>query len=150
MTATVIPWDSETALLITYRDVTDRESANKSLRETQAKYRRLLEDAPWGIACCDVHGRVTECNERFASLLGLKADTVCVGTELFALKPLKQGGLTKALRSCLQSAAETFEQIAVPNGPDDGPTSTIYFSAVRGKEGDVIGAHILVKGPAPD
>ncbi len=149
LTATVIPWESETALLITYRDVTDRESADKSLREAVAKYRRLMKNAPLGIAGCDSNGIITECNSRFAQALGLEPKAICVGTDLFSLKPLKKDGFTKALRACLESASECVQEIQTVNAAGDHPASRAYFSAVRGKDGDVIGAHILVESAVP-
>ena len=46
LTATMIPWDSGEAILVTFRDMSDREQAQQSLRESEEKYRHLAELLP--------------------------------------------------------------------------------------------------------
>ena len=114
-----------------------------------AKYRGLVENAPLGIAGCDPNGTITECNARFAQVLGFGPKAICVGTDLFSLKPLKKDGFTKALRDCLESASECVQEVQAVNAAEDQPALRAYFSTVRDKDGNVIGAHVLVESIAP-
>lgn len=46
LTATLIPWDDGEAILVTFRDVSERVRAQRALRESEEKYRNLAELLP--------------------------------------------------------------------------------------------------------
>jgi PAS domain S-box-containing protein len=52
------------------RDMTGRKRAEAALRESEARYRRLIETAKEGIWLLDTQGRTTYLNERMAAMLG--------------------------------------------------------------------------------
>lgn len=52
------------------RDVSDRKAAEAALKESEEKYRRLIESMRGGLAVYDVHDRVTYVNDRACELLG--------------------------------------------------------------------------------
>ena len=58
------------------RDITERKRAEQALKQSEARYRTLVESAPDGIASLDADGRVTDCNKTLASLLGYTAEEV--------------------------------------------------------------------------
>src|SRR5262249_48851366 len=51
-------------------DVTERKQAEQRLRESEAKYRELIEQASDGIFVCDGAGRVLLANSRWCELVG--------------------------------------------------------------------------------
>lgn len=53
------------------RDVTDRHRAEMALRESEEKYRRIVETASEGVWVVDVEGRTTFVNKRMADMLGV-------------------------------------------------------------------------------
>ena len=53
------------------RDITDRKQAEQALRESEAKYRSVVETSPDSIVVVDLDGRVLFANQAFARFHGL-------------------------------------------------------------------------------
>ena len=61
-------------IVIDMRDVTDRKCAERELRASEEKFRKVLETSGEGIVMRDASGRITFANERFAEMLGYDVD----------------------------------------------------------------------------
>ncbi|MFH1115274.1 MAG: PAS domain S-box protein [Pseudomonadota bacterium] len=70
LTATIIPWEGGKAILATFRDVGDRESALEALRESEERYRTLFDQAANAIFVEDEDGRIVDGNRAAAVLTG--------------------------------------------------------------------------------
>lgn len=69
LSLTIAPLSDTTAVMHTV-DVTDRERAEEALRESERKYRTIVDTANEGIVAVDAEGRITYANQRAADLLG--------------------------------------------------------------------------------
>jgi two-component system cell cycle sensor histidine kinase/response regulator CckA len=56
------------------RDITERKQAEDALRQSEAKYRRIVETAIEGIVVLDCMARITFVNQQMASMLGYKIE----------------------------------------------------------------------------
>ena len=55
---------------VTYEDVTDRKKAEETLRESEEKYRAILENIEEGYYEVDLKGNITFCNDYLCKILG--------------------------------------------------------------------------------
>ncbi|PCJ37157.1 MAG: hypothetical protein COA75_05275 [Cellvibrionales bacterium] len=64
------------------RDVSDRKAARSALKESEEKYRELIESTGVGYVILDVEGRVIECNPAYSNLIGRGRPDEVVGHNL--------------------------------------------------------------------
>lgn len=70
MSASVLNLNGELCILSFTRDITDRKLAEVSLRESEARFRRILEHAPIGMAIAALDGRIVQANQALCTILG--------------------------------------------------------------------------------
>ena len=86
--SSVIDYKGERALLFFLRDVTDRKALEDEIKESEIKYRSLVELSPDGIITIDLRGNVTWVNEAYSSITGYKIEEV-VNKKVWALKTVR-------------------------------------------------------------
>jgi len=84
LNATKIEYKGKKANLVVFRDITERKKAEKELRESEEKYKTLMDDAPISVSNVDLKGTVTFVNKRFEEVSGYSRGEV-VGKNGFEL-----------------------------------------------------------------
>ncbi len=72
------------AMLICWLNAALR-SAQESLRRSEANFRSLVTNAPYGICSCDATGKILDANPAFLELLGLTSTNELVGKHIYSL-----------------------------------------------------------------
>ncbi|WP_206756592.1 PAS domain S-box protein [Oscillatoria sp. FACHB-1406] len=70
MQVTETTWDRERVYLVSLRDITQRKHAEEQLRESEEKYRRIVETAAEGIWTIDRDHNTTFVNSQMAEMVG--------------------------------------------------------------------------------
>ena len=71
-------------------DATDRRAAEQRLRESEARFRRLVERAPLGSFLNDANGRTIYCNPRLGTIFGQPVEDILAGGWRQAVHPADQ------------------------------------------------------------
>ena len=101
------PDEGITGAVVVNEDITARHGAEAALRQSEEKYRQLVETATVLIIQTDLEGRVTFLNEYAKEFLGY--DDTAIGTHLVDLFNLKDEAERKAL---IEQVVEVLEQRA--------------------------------------
>ncbi|MBU7046699.1 MAG: PAS domain S-box protein, partial [Theionarchaea archaeon] len=62
--------------VLNIRNITDRKTAEEQLRESEERYRNIVELAPDGIVIMDLKGFITSCNTAFLKLTGFTKEEI--------------------------------------------------------------------------
>jgi len=83
--ATAVPFTYEGMLSIhvVFQDITERKRAEQSLRDSEERYRTLVETSPDAITLTDMQGNIIFCNQQAAELYGLETPEQALGLSAF-------------------------------------------------------------------
>lgn len=78
------------------RDITERKQTEEKLRNSEEKYRNLVEMAPDATITVDLEGIITSCNTAALKMIELPKDEY-IGRHLSEVGPLQEGDMSKYL-----------------------------------------------------
>ncbi len=84
-----IEYEGQQVVQAIFADITERRKTGQTLKESEEKYRDLVELAPDGIVAVNVEGIVTSANRSFLTLVGYGSEKEVVGkpfTELMTMR----------------------------------------------------------------
>jgi diguanylate cyclase (GGDEF)-like protein/PAS domain S-box-containing protein len=131
-------------LILNLRDVTAELEAERSVRESEARYRAIVETAQEGIVALDAGGRVRLANDRLAEILGITTEEVRASgrvrdlvrrvTSLVPAAP-STGAARQEVRHVTPAGEERVLSLSLTPLPGDGGTLVMVS--------DVTQAHLL-------
>ena len=77
-------------VVINYRDITERKQAEERLKESEEKWRSLVENAPDGIVVTDVKGTIVQSNTATANMHGYESAEELLGKSFFEFVAKKE------------------------------------------------------------
>ena len=108
---------------ITFENITDSKQAEEALRESEEKYRTLVETNPYGFQEIDSAGIITYANVTFQKMTGYTGEELFGESILNLLEPVSGRDEMREYLSILVK---------------EQPQPTIYFQKLRTKDGRII------------
>lgn len=100
---TKVDWNGERSNLVVCRDTSARKHAEEALRESEERYRQLVDVSPDGIVV-DTDGQIVFANEAMAKLVGAESPDALVGTAMNdRFTPEETGHITKRREELAQT-----------------------------------------------
>lgn len=118
-------WTAKSKLFITgiIRDISARRHAETALRESEERFRRIMENSPVLIFIKNVEGRYLQISRQFETLFRLTQSEIVGKTDLDVFPPAQAAMFRANDRKVLESAAPMeFEEVAVY---EDGPHTSL-------------------------
>jgi PAS domain S-box-containing protein len=84
---TLLEYNVQKHILIIIRDVTDRKRAEEALRESEAKFRHIYENAPVMMHSIDFKGKICDVNRKWLEKTGYKREEVIGQDAKFLMTP---------------------------------------------------------------
>jgi len=133
----LIDWEGKQAVLAFLTDITDLKRAEQAIRESEYKYRTLVETLQEGIWVIDKEGYTTYVNPRMAQMLGYTTEDM-IGRPLFSF--MLESAVANAKTNMERRAQGIKERHEFEFLRKDG--STIYTLLETGPLTDEKGNHI--------
>ena len=119
------------------------KEAQDKRRESDARYRMLVEKSPVGILCCSRSGEISEINPAAASLFEIPLDEQNGPHNVFENPELSRTGVSDLVRDCLESGEMIVKEAAVSKHGDKH--ARLYVVPVHEKGGGISGFQIVAE-----
>jgi PAS domain S-box-containing protein len=138
---TVVP-----GIVLNIHTITERKQTEDQLRESEERYRTMVELAPDGIATIDLKGVVTSCNTAFLHLTGFSLDDV-VGKHFTRVPTLRARDIPKYVKMFMSMLrGKQFTPVEFTWVRKDGTTrlGEIHAALMR-KDGKMVGIQVIAR-----
>ena len=85
------------------KEARQRQEACNTLRQSEERYRRLINDAPLGILTIDRHGRIQEINAKSLEIFGSPSEAASRSINVFEFPRIVQSRISGDIRRCLET-----------------------------------------------
>ena len=120
------------------REIADRKRTQEALRESEERYRRVIELAGEGIWMYDAHARITWVNPQMAQMLGYTIDEIRGRPALDFIVPESVGLVQSHIQRRMQGMSDHYE-VKFRHKDGSGIWGLVNATAMRDAEGKTVG-----------
>lgn len=128
-----------------HHEMAENTAAEKAVRETNERYRNLIENAPLGIASFDVEGRILDVNTMFVAIFGAPSvESVCQMNVLTS-SALLDAGIAQDARQCLEAGIPISEERLFTSDWNKQVYVRYYLTPITNSQGAIKEIHALME-----
>jgi len=145
LTAAVIEFEGEPAILVTAFDITERKLAEEAVQRSEANYRSLVDNSPFGIYRATLDGQFLAVNPALVQMLGYESAAevlrLNLGTDIYCDPAERQQHIETYWRQ------EHFEGVEARWKEKDGTPMTVLLAGrpVRDPQGRVAFVEVMAE-----
>lgn len=132
-------------ILGTWIDVTELKRVEEALRQSEARYRSLVNTAPIGMISFDTRGDITEFNPAVLRILGATSLGRADAKDLFSLLPMVEAGISEAILRCLESGESGIGEFQYRSRSDRDVYTRVHVVPIRDGDGNIAGVHAFIQ-----
>ncbi len=123
----------------------DRKRAEEALRDSEARYRRLVENAPVGIISVGKSGEIIDVNETLVHILGSPSREATQGVNMFSFPRLVEAGVAHNFRRCLETGESGVYETPYRSKWGKDLHLRYHLTPIRDREGRLSGVQGIVE-----
>ncbi|MBN2346929.1 MAG: response regulator [Candidatus Aminicenantes bacterium] len=123
----------------------ERKRAEDALRQSEERYRRIVDNAPLGILIADCQGRIIDVNPKLLSILGSPSAEATKAINLLSFPPLIEAGISAAYKKCLNESRLISGEFPYTSKWGKKVCFRAHLVPVLDREGAIIGVQGLIE-----
>jgi PAS domain S-box-containing protein len=122
-----------------------REFALQTLRQSEERYRRLVDNAPVGIFSFDMQGRIVDINPKILEILGSPSVEATKALNVLTFPPLVEAGIATDFRHSLETGESGITERFYQTKWNKAVYGRFYITPLTDTHSALIGAQVLVE-----
>lgn len=98
----LIRFNGRECILSTYQDITLLQNASIAIRESEERYRLLVENSPLGTMITDIDGKIIGVNKSLLSMISIDNQEQVLGSMLSDYKIFRDSGILDDFKACIE------------------------------------------------
>jgi PAS domain S-box-containing protein len=126
-------------------EIVERQRTERALRESEARYRRLAQNAPLGILSVNTEGQIVEVNPTILDILGSPSIEATQAINVLTFPLLVQAGVSDDLIGCLESGQPAVHERPYTSKWGKQIYLRYHLTPIQGQNDQVVGAQAIVE-----
>ncbi len=149
MWSTVIESNGSRAILANLVDITERKQVEKSLSESEAKFRLLVNEAPVGILLIARDGKILDVNKKLVEILGSPSAEATKELNMLTFPLLMKAGISALVRRCMEEGRPISSEVPYTSKWRKSLFLRTILTPILDSHGNVAGCQAIMEDFTP-